>query len=132
MSIKIDCGPGKIRYVVNHDITPYLKTIIKDEIVLSDCFVVSFDESLNQVPQQCDMNLVIRFWDFLKNKIQVRFWNSIYVGHNTHVDLLKNFSDGLGGFDLPKMIEVFMDGPSVILKFLEVLKKSREESACSN
>lgn len=50
MSIKIDCGPGKICYVVNHDITPYLKTIIKDEIRLSDCFVVSFDESLNQVP----------------------------------------------------------------------------------
>ena len=95
VSSKMELGPGKIRYVVNHGIAPYFKTILKDEILLSDCFVVSFDESLNQVTQQCKMDLVIRFWNFTQNKIQVRFWNSVYFGHGTHVDLLKNFTDGL-------------------------------------
>ena len=128
VSSKMELGPGKIRYVVNHGMAPYFKTILKDEILLSDCFVVSFDESLNQVTQQCKMDLVIRFWNFTQNKIQVRFWNSVYFGHGTHVDLLKNFTDDLEGFDFSKMIQVSRDGPSVNLKFLEVLKKSREES----
>ena len=120
-------GPGKICYFVNHGIAPYFIAILKDEILLSDCFVVSFDESLSQVTQQCNMDLVIRVWDFTENKFQVRFWNSVFFGHGTHVDLLRNFSDGVEGFDLSKMIQVSMDGP-VNLKFLEVLKKSREES----
>ena len=51
----------------------------------------------------------------------------MYFGHGTHVDLLKNFPDGLEGFDSSKMIQVSMDSPSVNLKFLEVLKKSRED-----
>ena len=48
----------------------------------------------------------------------------MYFGHGTHVDLLKNFPDGLEGFDSSKMIQVSMDSPSVNLKFLEVLKKN--------
>ena len=70
------------------------------------------------------MDLVIRFWNFTQDKVQVRFWNSVYFGHGTHVDLLKNFPDGLEGFDSSKMIQVSMDSPSVNLKFLEVLKKN--------
>ena len=34
VSSKMEIGPGKIRYVVNYDITPYFKTILKDEILL--------------------------------------------------------------------------------------------------
>lgn len=65
--------PGKIHYVVNHGIVPYFKTILKHEIILSDCFVVSFDESLNQVTNSArwtwwlDFEILprIRFkWDF--------------------------------------------------------------------
>ena len=66
-------------------------------------------------------------WNFTQKKAQVRFWNSVYFGHGTHVDLLKNFNVGLEGFDFSKMIQVSMDGPSVNVKFLEVHKKSREE-----
>ena len=80
--------------------------------------------------QPCEMDLVIRFWNFTQNKVQVRFWNSMYFdsGHGTHVHLLKNFIDGLEGFNFSKMIQVSMDSPFVKLKFLEVLKKFREES----
>ena len=39
-------------YVVNNGIVPYLKKNLKDKILLFDCFVVGFDESLNQVTQQ--------------------------------------------------------------------------------
>ena len=56
VSSKMKLGPGKICYVVNRGITLYFLTILKDEILLSGCFVVSFDESLNQVTQQCEMD----------------------------------------------------------------------------
>ena len=38
-------------------------------------FCCYFDESLNQVAHQCEIDFVIRFWDFTQGKVQVRFWN---------------------------------------------------------
>ena len=75
VSLKMELGPEKICYFVNHGIAQYFKTILKDEILLYYRFVVSFDESLNQVTQQWEMDLVIRFWNFTQDKVQVRFWN---------------------------------------------------------
>lgn len=63
-----------------------------------------------------------RFWGFTQNKVQVRLWNLMFIGHGTNVELLKGFSDALEGFDLSKMIQVSMNVPSVNLKFLGVLE----------
>ena len=63
-----------------------------------------------------------RFWGFTQNKVQVRLWNLMFIGHGTNVELLKSFSDALEGFDLSKMIQVSMNVSSVNLKFLGVLE----------
>ena len=44
------------------------------------------------------MDLVIRFWDKNSNKVQVRYWDSLFLGHTKYIDLLKRISDGLTGF----------------------------------
>ena len=127
-AMKMELGPTKLHYVVNYGIAPYFKNILKEDITSSDYFVVSFDESLNKTIQNCEMDEIIRFWDEKVNQVQVRFWNSMYFGHATHTDLLKNFGAGIEGFDLSKLLQVSMDGPSVNLKFLSELKKSRDEN----
>ena len=58
VSIKMELGHGKIYYVVNKG---NLKQILKDKMLLSNCFIVGFNKSLNQVTQQCDVDLVIVF-----------------------------------------------------------------------
>ena len=119
-------GPDKIRYMVNFGIAPYFKSLLMDTLKKSECFVVSFDESLNEVTQLCEMDLLVRFFDHLENKVKIRYFDSRFFGHGTHKDLVKQFHDGLKDLDPNKMYQISMDGPSVNMKFLEEISKERK------
>ena len=56
-------APTKVLYVINHGLATHFKQILKDGITKSDCYVVSFDESLNDITQTCQMDILIRYWD---------------------------------------------------------------------
>ena len=56
-------GANKIAYILNFGIAPYFQEELKGQLVKSDCFVSSFDESLNDVTQICQMDLMVRYWD---------------------------------------------------------------------
>ena len=81
---------------------------------------------MNSITQTNQMDCLIRYWDSEANLIRVQFWNSSYLGHGTHKDVLKKFENSLTGLNPSKMIQVSMDGASVNLKFLESLGNSRE------
>ena len=106
-------GPDKLRYVVNHRLAPHFQQILKDNVSQSDCFVMLFDESVNDVTQTCKMDLMIRYWGDGDKKVKVRFWDSRFHGHATYADLLENFNDAVTCLNLSKMFHVSMDGPSV-------------------
>ena len=83
---------------------------------------------MNSVTQNCEMDLVIRYWDNVQKRVQVRFWDSMCFGHGTHLDLLKHFSEGLEGLDMSKLTQISMDGLSVNWQFYEAVGKIREEN----
>ena len=78
------------------------------------------------------MDLLVRYWDVSEKRAVVRYWNSVFLGHTTHLDLLKSFNEGLEGLDLSKLVQVSMDGPTTNLKFLQELKKERAENELSS
>ena len=127
----MELGKDKLKYVVNYGIAPYFTQLLKEQVSSSEWFVVSYDESLNQMIQESEMNFVIRFWDSCLNRVQVRYWNSMFLGHATAIDLLKAINDGLLGFDLSTQIQLSMDGPSVNLKVLNEIGKEREDAGLS-
>jgi len=86
---------------------------LKKQVDESEWLAVSYDESLNKVIQESEMDLVLRFWDTCNNKVQVLYWDSMFLGHATAADLLKNTNDAISGFDLSKQIQLSMNGPSV-------------------
>ncbi|XP_047123731.1 uncharacterized protein LOC124806683 [Hydra vulgaris] len=118
---------SKVSYIVNHGLAPYFKTLLKEEITKSDCYIVSFDESLNDITQTCQMDLLVRYWDG-NDKVKVRYWTSAFLGHSAASDLLTHFNENLSRFDLSKMYQVSMDGPSTNLKFLDDLNKHRKDN----
>ena len=128
---QMELGKTKLMYIVNHGLGPHFREELKREASASEWYVVSFDESLNKTVQECEMDLIIRFWDNLTNTVQVRFWNSMFLGYSTATDLVKNFHEGLTGIDPSKNVQISMDGPNVNLKFLETVKKEREEANLS-
>ena len=78
------------------------------------------------------MDLVLRDWDSIEIKVQVRYWNSMFMGHGTTSDLFTKFNEGLKGIDLTKLSQVSMDEPSVNWKFYEKVEKSRKKQNLAN
>lgn len=125
---KMELGKDKLKYVVNYGIAPFFAEGLKKQVSESEWLAVCYDESLNKVIQDSEMDLVLRFWDNVINKVQVRYWDSMFLGHATAADLLKKINEGLAGLNLSKQIQLSMDGPNVNWKVLSHMKKEREKA----
>ena len=71
-------GVDKLWYVVNQRIAPYFHNILKEQVSACDCYVITFDESLNDVTQSSQMDVLVRFWDNSSNTVKVRFWDKTF------------------------------------------------------
>ena len=90
------------KYVVNYGMTPFFAERLKKQVGESEWLVVCYGESLKNIIQKSEMDLVFKFCDTYKNKVQVRYWDSMFLGHETTADLLKKINDRLSGLDLSK------------------------------
>ena len=52
-----------------------------------------FDESLNDVTQNCQMDILVKFFDSITCKVKVRYLDSRFLGHSTHQDFYDQFSN---------------------------------------
>ena len=73
---KIQLGPSKLKYVLNHGIAPYVKDILKNQVIDTAWFVVSFDKSLNEVTETSQMDISLQFWHKENNGVEDRYWDS--------------------------------------------------------
>ena len=78
-------------YVVNHGLAPYFKSVLKTNRHKAEFLVYSFDESLNGVTQTAEMDFHVHYSDPVENRVKVRYYNSTFLGHRTHTDLLNHF-----------------------------------------
>ena len=58
---------------------------------------------------------------------EVRYWDSLIVGHCISHDLKNHFSERVSDFTFNKILQVSMDGPSVNLKFHIDVQSNHEE-----
>ena len=92
------------------------------------CYSVSFDESLNDVTQKSEMDVIIRYWDNVDMEMKVWFCNASMLGYATNIDLLEHFNASISTLDSTKLIHVSMDGHSVNHLFLKEFCEQREEN----
>ena len=105
----MELGKGKLKYIVNYGNAPFFEERLKKHANESDWLAVCYDESLNKIIQESEMDLVLRYCDTFKNKVQVHYWDSMFLGHETAADLLKKINARLAGLDLSKKNQVFND-----------------------
>ena len=108
---------SKSVYVVNHGLAPYFKSFLKINLHKADFLVYSFDKSLNDATQTTEMDLHVCYWGPIENRVEVRYYNSTFLGHGTHTDLLDHFKSLTNTLPSNKVYQVSMDGPNVNLKF---------------
>ena len=117
----------KCSYMICYGIAPYLQSVLMDELKETQMYVVSFDESMNSVTQNEQMDINVRFWHPTKNRVEVRYLDSMFLSHTAARNLLHNFNLATSKLSAPNMIQVSMDGPNVNWAFYNLLLKSREE-----
>ena len=61
-------GKTKCGYLINYGLAPYIKVQLEIYISSSPLYVVSFDESMNSVLQNEQMDVAIRFWNNSKKQ----------------------------------------------------------------
>ena len=131
IAASMEFGRKKLKYIINHGLAPYFKNILTEDLGSAEFLSVCFDETLNKITHNCKMDLVLQYWDNIENKVQVRYWNSMFTGHWTASDLFAKFNGGLKGIDLTKLIQVSVNGPSGNWKFYEKVGKFWEEAELS-
>ena len=65
-----DSGPAKkittvcveMRYVLKYGLGPYFKNLMSESVKKSSVYSLSFDESLREVTQDCEMVVMVRYW----------------------------------------------------------------------
>ena len=125
---KFSLATIKCSYMIAYGIAPYFASLLLKDIKHSDNFSISFDESLNSVTANEQMDIVIIFWDKLNSEVEVRYLTSIFLGHTRADDLLKAFQETTSKLELDKTLQVLMDRTSVNWKIYEKLIESREIS----
>ena len=59
--------------------------------------------------QNCQMDILIRYFDHVENRVKVRYLDSKFFGHATHQDLFIQFTQALFKLDTNKMFQISMD-----------------------
>ena len=83
----------KAMYDINHGIVPYFKSLLLSSINTSYIHVYSFNESLNEVTQTCEMDLYVRCGDVACSQVKMRYFGSSFMGHGTYTDILQYFDE---------------------------------------
>ena len=84
-------GPDKMRYSCNFGLAPYFRKLLHEKLDKSEIHVLSFDESLNNSNQKCQMDLIAWYWDVDEQRVKVKYYKSSYLGHTTHAKSSQSF-----------------------------------------
>ena len=96
-----------------------------DMVRSTACYSISFNECMNRISQNEQIDFIIRYWDGNTNKVAVRYLGSEFLGHATAVDRLPHFKQWISRLDPKRLLQVSMDGPNVNWKFYTDLTKER-------
>ena len=122
---KVNCGPTKLSYLICFGIAPYFKQQLLNELKEAQCFIISFDESLNTELHEEQMDFVVRY--FNKDRVTCRYLTSEFVGH-TRADDLKKFEEGIKDLEKKKMLKISMDGPNINWKLYDSIVEEWNEN----
>ena len=124
---KFKLSKTKCSYYVTHGIAPWVRGNLQTEVSASPFFSVSFDESLNIVMQENQMDIQIRFWSEKQNKAITRYWGSQFQLRSDADTLTDSLMKGLAVLPVKKQHQLAMDGPNTNWKILRLITEMRDK-----
>ena len=124
---KTKCG-----YFINFGLAPYFKDLLVKEIKAANIFVVPFDESLNKVLQEEQMDVQVRYWNEAAKEVNTRFFDSQFLKRPNAKNLFDCLTSSLKNLLLERLLQLSMDGPNTNWSVLKLLHKDRCEKDYPN
>ena len=113
ISFNLKLGKTKCAYLMNYGIAPHFKSNLLKSINNSSFYSLSFDESLNNVLQICQMDINIRYLNKAKNVLETRYLDSKFVSRPNADNLFQQLEYILKELFKIKFCRLSMDKPSV-------------------
>ena len=85
----------KCTYLINFGLSPYFKLELVNCIKASPYFIASVDESLNQVTQNEQMDIQIRYWNESTVMVETRCFDSKFLKRPNAENLAAKLNDAL-------------------------------------
>jgi len=117
----------KCTYLINFGLSPIFKSKLIKDIQSSPYFVASYDESMNRISQDEQMDVQIRYWNDLSGLVETRYFDSKFIKRPNAVNLLEELNKALTELPVKNMLQLSMDGPNTNWKVLELLNNQRSE-----
>ena len=120
-------GRTKCGYYTNFGIAPYLKDTLISKVKAAPFYALSYDESLNRVFQEEQMDIHLRYFNEETQMVESRYFDSPFVKRPNSDNLHNELLNSLSVVDVGKLIQISMDGPNVNWDVLKKHSQHREE-----
>ena len=115
----------KCSFVINFGLGPYFKDSLISKINDSPYFSLQFDESMNRVLQNEQMDAHIRYWCSESNEVRNSYFDSKFLLRPNCDNITSAIDDVLTPLEKRKMINLGMDGPSTNWAVLRKVQENR-------
>ena len=106
-------GRTKCGYYTNFGIAPYLKDLLISKVKAAPFYVANYDESLNRVFQEEQMDIHLRYFNEETQMVESRYLDSPFVKRPNSDNLHNELLNSLSMVGAEKLIQISMDGPNV-------------------
>ena len=86
---KFTCGKTKCSYFLSFGLAPYFNKLLSQAIIRSPYFVISFNESLNYVSQDEQVDIAIHFRNEEKGLAETRYFDSQFLSRPNVLNLVE-------------------------------------------
>ncbi|KAJ8665679.1 hypothetical protein QAD02_007341 [Eretmocerus hayati] len=118
----------KLSYGITHGLGPFFQNELADDIRSCEVYTASIDEALNKVVKKGQMDVMIRIWK--DGEVHTRYLTSVSLEEAKALNILAALRVALvkNGLVLKCLLQISIDGPAVMLKFLSDLKTFLNDS----
>ena len=116
-------SPSKIKcsYIINFGLAPYFSEVLLSQIEASSFFVIAYDESLNKILRNEQMDCILRFWNNETGIVCSRYFNSKFLLQPNSKNLFGKLLESTKLLYLLTLLQLSMDGANINWDVLKLM-----------
>ena len=119
---KTKCG-----CLINYGLPPFFRVVLLKSINASPYFVMSYDEGMNKILQNEQMDLQARYWDNNERQFRTRYFDSKFQNRPNAANLHSALPASLAKLLEKQLLQISMDGANVNWSALGLIGEERSK-----